>query len=42
MPRLTKCGSITKGIEVAATEPVLGYMAATLGLHMRNQGFQLP
>ena len=29
------------GTEVTATEPVFGYMAAALGLHMRNQRFQL-
>jgi zinc/manganese transport system substrate-binding protein len=29
------------GTEVTATEPVFGYMAAALGLHMRNERFQL-
>jgi zinc/manganese transport system substrate-binding protein len=29
------------GIRVTATEPVFGYMAAALGLDMRNPGFQL-
>jgi zinc/manganese transport system substrate-binding protein len=29
------------GTEVTATEPVFGYMAAALGLHMRDQRFQL-
>jgi zinc/manganese transport system substrate-binding protein len=29
------------GTEVTATEPVFGYMAAALGLHMRNARFQL-
>jgi zinc/manganese transport system substrate-binding protein len=30
-----------KGTPVTATEPVFGYMAAALGLEMRNPGFQL-
>jgi zinc/manganese transport system substrate-binding protein len=30
-----------KGTPVTATEPVFGYMAAALGLDMRNLGFQL-
>ena len=30
-----------RGIPVAATEPVFGYMAAALGLRMREAGFQL-
>jgi zinc/manganese transport system substrate-binding protein len=30
-----------KGTPVTATEPVFGYMAAALGLEMRNLGFQL-
>jgi zinc/manganese transport system substrate-binding protein len=29
------------GTDVTATEPIFGYMAAALGLHMRNQRFQL-
>jgi zinc/manganese transport system substrate-binding protein len=29
------------GVPVTATEPVFGYMAAALGLSMRNQAFQL-
>ncbi len=29
-----------RGIPVAATEPVFGYMAAALGLRMREEGFQ--
>jgi len=29
------------GVEVTATEPVFGYMAAALGLKMRNERFQL-
>ncbi len=29
------------GAEVTATEPVFGYMAAALGLQMRNESFQL-
>jgi zinc/manganese transport system substrate-binding protein len=29
------------GIAITATEPVFGYMAAALGLHVRNQRFQL-
>ncbi len=29
------------GTPVTATEPVFGYMAVALGLHMRNLGFQL-
>jgi zinc/manganese transport system substrate-binding protein len=29
------------GIAIAATEPVFGYMAAALGLEMRNERFQL-
>jgi zinc/manganese transport system substrate-binding protein len=33
-------GSYT-GLEVAATEPVFGYMASALGLRMRNERFQL-
>jgi zinc/manganese transport system substrate-binding protein len=29
------------GVEVAATEPLFGYMVSELGLQMRNQRFQL-
>jgi zinc/manganese transport system substrate-binding protein len=30
-----------KGVPVTATEPVFGYMAAAIGLTMRNQAFQM-
>jgi zinc/manganese transport system substrate-binding protein len=29
------------GVAITATEPVFGYMAATLGLKVRNEGFQM-
>jgi zinc/manganese transport system substrate-binding protein len=29
------------GVAITATEPVFGYMAAALGLKMRNEGFQM-
>ena len=41
MRRSPRCGGATPGRDVTATEPVFGYMAAALGLRMRNERFQL-
>ncbi|MGA8549378.1 MAG: zinc ABC transporter substrate-binding protein, partial [Stellaceae bacterium] len=39
--RIAELRAKYSGTPVTATEPVFGYMAAALGLHMRNKGFQL-
>ena len=39
--RVTALRARWRGIDVAATEPVFGYMAAALGLRMHEEGFQL-
>ena len=39
--RIAELRARYSGTPVTATEPVFGYMAAALGLHMRNKGFQL-
>lgn len=39
--QITALRKSAAGLEVAATEPVFGYMASALGLKMRNEHFQL-
>ncbi len=39
--RIAELRTRYSGVPVTATEPVFGYMAAALGLDMRNLGFQL-